>query len=66
VTHAAALLSMEPPPEIAFDAAALPATTASFYGANKRVRNDLIKGELAVALAYPTYREGLAAIMARG
>jgi nucleoside-diphosphate-sugar epimerase len=66
VTHAAALLGMEPPPEIAFDAAALPATTASFYGANKRVRNDLIKGELAVALAYPTYREGLAAIMARG
>ena len=64
VAHAAALLNLEPPPEVPFDAATLPATTASFYGANKRIRNDLIKGELGVALAYPTYRDGLAAILA--
>ena len=30
----------------------------------KRVRNDLIKQELGVQLAYPTYREGLRAIHA--
>ena len=30
----------------------------------KRVRNSLVKAELGVKLAYPTYREGLAAIHA--
>ncbi|KAA2242077.1 SDR family oxidoreductase [Salinarimonas soli] len=65
VAHAAALLGVEPPPEIPFDPATLPAMTASFYGANKRVRNDVIKRELGVTLAYPTYREGLAAIAGR-
>ena len=30
----------------------------------KRVRNDLVKAELGVELAFPTYREGLAAIHA--
>jgi len=34
----------------------------SFYGENKRVRNQLIRDELGVTLAYPTYREGLAAL----
>jgi hypothetical protein len=36
----------------------------SFYGDNKRVRNDKIKRELGVQLACPTYREGLAAVLA--
>ena len=31
----------------------------SFYGESKRVRNDRIKRELGIELAYPTYREGL-------
>ena len=35
----------------------------SFYGESKRVRNDKIKRELGVRLAYPTYREGLKAIL---
>jgi hypothetical protein len=34
----------------------------SFYAENKRVRNDRIKAALGVTLAFPTYREGLAAI----
>ncbi len=34
----------------------------SFYGENKRVRNGLIREELGVRLAYPPYREGLAAL----
>ena len=35
----------------------------SFYGENKRVRNDKIKRELGVRLAHPTYREGLRAVL---
>jgi hypothetical protein len=35
----------------------------SFYGESKRVRNDRIKRALGVRLDYPTYREGLAAIL---
>ena len=35
----------------------------SFYDDNKRVANKRIKDELGVALRYPTYREGLAAIL---
>jgi len=37
------------------------AMARSFYGENKRVLNTRIKDELGVRLAYPTYREGLAA-----
>lgn len=64
IAHAAALLGIDPPPEISFDAADLSAMARTFYGENKRVRNDRIKTELGVRLAYPTYREGLAAIVA--
>jgi hypothetical protein len=35
----------------------------SFYAENRRVRNDRIKRELGVTLRYPTYREGLRAIL---
>ena len=35
----------------------------SFYGENKQIRNDRIKRELGVELKYPTYREGLAALL---
>ena len=37
----------------------------SFYDDNKRVANALIKHELGVALRYPNYRAGLAAIRRR-
>jgi hypothetical protein len=36
----------------------------SFYGESKRVRNDRIREELGVRLTYPTYREGLAGLLA--
>ena len=36
----------------------------SFYGENKRVRNNRIKEVLGVRLAFPTYREGLRAVLA--
>ncbi|MDX2264304.1 MAG: SDR family oxidoreductase [Hyphomicrobiales bacterium] len=59
---AAALLGIAPPPLVPLDEAILSPMARSFYAENKRVRNELIKTELGVALAYPTYREGLRAI----
>jgi nucleoside-diphosphate-sugar epimerase len=62
VTHAARLLGVEPPPEQPYETADLSPMARTFYRDNRRVRNELIKRELGVALAYPTYREGLAAL----
>ena len=64
--HAAALTGLPLPPEIDFETAELSAMARSFYGENKRVRNRLIREELGVRLAYPTYREGLAALKDEG
>ena len=47
-----------------FDEAGLSPMAASFYAENKRVRNRLVKEELGVRLRYPTYREGLSALLA--
>jgi nucleoside-diphosphate-sugar epimerase len=66
VAYACALLHAPVPPAIPWDEIA-PTMTAmgrSFYAENRRVRNDLIKTELGVRLRYPTYREGLRAILA--
>lgn len=62
ILEAARLLNLPPPPEIAFDDADLPPMARAFYLDNRRVRNDRIKRELGVRLAYPTYREGLASL----
>ncbi len=66
VTFAAKLSGVEPPPEISLDDAGLTEMGRSFYAESKRVRNDLLRDELGVTLAYPTYREGLAALRAAG
>jgi nucleoside-diphosphate-sugar epimerase len=66
VAYAARLAGVAPPPEIPFDEAALSPMARSFYGETKRVSNRLIKQELGLALRYPTYREGLAALRAAG
>lgn len=63
IAFAAGLLGIDPPPEIPFDSAELSPMARSFYGENKRVRNDRLKNELGLELAYPTYREGLRALM---
>jgi nucleoside-diphosphate-sugar epimerase len=65
IAFASALLGLAPLPEIPFEVAELSPMAASFYGENKRVRNDRIKRDLGVTLIYPTYREGLRAIAAR-
>jgi len=66
VTFAAALMGVEPPPEVPFEEAALSPMARSFYGDCKRVRNERIKRELGVALAAPTYREGLTELWTTG
>ncbi len=64
VAFAAALLGVEPPPEIPFEEAELSPAARAFYADCRRVRNDRIKRELGVVLRYPTYREGLRALLA--
>ena len=66
VAHAAALLGKPPPALQSIDAAGLSPMARSFYAENRRVRNDRIKRELGVTLRYPTYRDGLAAILHAG
>jgi nucleoside-diphosphate-sugar epimerase len=66
VAYAARLAGVAPPPEVPFEEAALSPMARSFYGETKRVSNRLIKQELGLALRYPTYREGLAALRAAG
>jgi nucleoside-diphosphate-sugar epimerase len=63
IDHAAALLGIPPPPLVPFAQARLSGMARSFYADNKRVKNERIKRELGVTLAYPDYRQGLAAIL---
>ncbi len=66
IAYAAELLGVAPPPLEPFDPRTLSPMAISFYSDNRRVLNDRIKRELGVTLAHPTYREGLAAELARG
>lgn len=64
LAHAAALLGLPPPPEVAFEDAHMTPMARSFYADSKRVSNRRIKEDLGVRLRYPDYRSGLAAILA--
>lgn len=64
VVYAAGLLGLPVPPAVEFERAQLSPMARSFYGEAKRVSNARMKSGLGVGLAYPTYREGLAAIAA--
>ena len=63
---AAEMLGLPPPPIVPYEQAEMTPMARSFYAENKRVRNDRIKSVLGVKLDFPTYREGLAAILASG
>jgi nucleoside-diphosphate-sugar epimerase len=63
VTFACALLGIQPPPETPFDQAELSPIARSFYSDSRRIANARIKEELGVKLRYPTYREGLRALL---
>lgn len=64
VEFACRLLGRAPPPLVAFDDAVLSAKARSFYADGKRASNALMKERLGVRLLYPSYREGLAAVLA--
>jgi nucleoside-diphosphate-sugar epimerase len=64
LAYAAELLMLPAPPEVPFEKAALTGMAASFWAENKRVSNARIKHDLGVELLYPTYREGLRALVA--
>jgi nucleoside-diphosphate-sugar epimerase len=63
VEFAADLLGLPRPPEIPFEQANLSPMAKSFYADSKRVSNKRIKTELGYKLIYPTYREGLTALL---
>jgi nucleoside-diphosphate-sugar epimerase len=63
LARAAALLGLPPPPAVPYEKAEMTPMARSFYAESKRVRNDRIKEELGVVLRYPSYREGLAALL---
>ncbi|MEM7060154.1 MAG: SDR family oxidoreductase [Pseudomonadota bacterium] len=64
IGHAAELLGLPLPPAVKFEDADMSPMAKSFYAECKRTKNDRIKDELGVTLAYPTYREGLQALLA--
>ena len=64
VAFAAGLLGMPAPPVVPYDEAELSDAARSFWADDRRVRNDRIKRELGVRLAYPDYRAGLRAVLA--
>ena len=65
IAHAAELLGLPVPPAISFDQADMTPMARSFYAESKKVRNDRIKQALGWAPQFPTYRAGLAALLAQ-
>ena len=63
ITFACELLGVSPPPPVPIEQAELSEMALSFYADNKRVSNDRIKQELGVRLLYPSYRDGLTALL---
>jgi nucleoside-diphosphate-sugar epimerase len=63
IAFACNLLGVPPPPLAPFETAELSEMARSFYADNKRVSNHRIKVELGMTLRYPSYRDGLAALL---
>lgn len=63
IAFACALLGVPPPPPVPIEQAELSEMALSFYADNKRVSNRRMKQELGVELRYPSYRDGLAALL---
>jgi len=68
IEFACRLLGRPPPPPVAFEEVAktMSPMALSFWRDNRRIDNGRLKRDLGVRLAYPTYREGLRAILAAG
>ena len=63
LVEASKLLGMAPPEAVPFEQAVLSPMAATFWSECRRVSNQKIKTELRVVLHYPTYREGLRAML---
>lgn len=63
IEYAANLLSLPVPPDEDFETAEMRPMARSFYSESKRVCNDLIKSELGVELKFPSYKDGLQALL---
>lgn len=65
IAEAASLLGMAPPPEIDFDEAepTMSPMARSFWTENRKVNSRATQEQLGLAWLYPTYREGLRAIL---
>ncbi|WP_035872861.1 SDR family oxidoreductase [Cucumibacter marinus] len=63
IEYAASLIGMDPPPAENFDTAEMTPMARSFYSDNKRCGNSRLSKDLGMSLTYPTYREGLTAIL---
>jgi nucleoside-diphosphate-sugar epimerase len=63
IAYACQLLGIAPPPLVPFATADLSPMARSFYADNKRVSNRRLKEELGVRLLYPSYRDGLKALL---
>lgn len=61
--EAARLLGIPPPPLVTLEDADLSPMARSFWADNRRVRNERMKALIGGPLLYPTYREGLRAIL---
>lgn len=64
VAFGCTLLGVAPPPEESFETATISPMARSFYADNKKIRNDRLGRDLGYHLTYPTYREGLTALLA--
>ena len=64
IEEACRLLAQEPPPLQTMEEADLSPMARGFYAENRRVANGKAKRVLGWQPEYPTYREGLSAIMA--
>ena len=66
IAEAARLLGAPVPPAIPFEQAraGMSAMGASFWAENRRVSSVATKAALGIEWKYPTYREGLAGILA--
>ncbi len=63
IEHGAKLLGVDPPPTVAFEDAGLPLKAQRFYSECKRISNARAKSELGWRPKYPSYKEGLPAIL---
>jgi nucleoside-diphosphate-sugar epimerase len=63
IAFACELLGVPLPTPIPIEQAELSEMALSFYADNKRVSNQRIKQELGVRLLYPSYRDGLTALL---